>query len=195
SANDFATYRVRRLRIWADEITPIERRREKTPDPEILLCCLHLCGVKRLPGIPSAFPGLFLGPTLRFQEVKIGRGVRPFAKMTCGEKGIIDPTILHLCAIKFITNAVVIRRASEALLQILKRQISDSGKCDRLAVSLGQFVGSAKIILVGFVFRHAKPGITNPLRMVFNGLGNLFGVAAFGPKREEREFFCFTERL
>ena len=38
----------------------------RTPDPEILLCCSHLCGVKRLPGIPSTFPVLFLGPTLRF---------------------------------------------------------------------------------------------------------------------------------
>src|SRR4029077_3591244 len=95
--------------------------REETPDPQILLCCSHLCGVKRLPGIPSAFPVLFLSPTLRFQEVKIGWGVRPFATMTCGEKGIIEPTIPHLRAIKFITNAVVIRRASEALLLILKR--------------------------------------------------------------------------
>jgi hypothetical protein len=65
-ANDIATSRVRRLRIWADEITRIERRREETPDPEILLCCSYLGGLKRQPGIPSAFPVLFLGPTLRF---------------------------------------------------------------------------------------------------------------------------------
>src|SRR4030095_5620586 len=116
----------------------------RTPDPEILLCCSHLCGVKCLPGIPSAFPVLFLGPTLRFQEVKIGVGVRPFAKMTCGEKGIIDPTTLHLCAIKFVTNAVVIGRGGEAVFLILKREISgDSRKRHRFAVFLGQLVCSA----------------------------------------------------
>src|SRR6266436_9592458 len=115
--------------------------------------------------------------------------------MTGGEKSIIDPTILHLRAIKFITNAVVIGCGGEALFQILKREISgDSRKRDRFAVSLGQPVAGAKIILAGLVFRHAKPGITKPVGMLLNGPGNLLGVAAFGPKREEREFFCFTER-
>ena len=40
---------------------------------ENLLRCWCLRGVKDLPGIPSALPILFLGPTLRFQEMKIGR--------------------------------------------------------------------------------------------------------------------------
>src|SRR4029453_6605480 len=152
--------------------------------------------MKRLPGIPSTFPILFLDPTLRFQEMKISWRVRPFAKMTGGEEGIIDPTILHLHAIKFIANAVVIGRAGKALLQILKREISgDSGKRDRFAISLGQLAGGAKIILAGLVFRKAKPGITKPVGMLFNGPGNLLGVAAFGPKREESEFFCFAKRL
>src|SRR2546430_7950215 len=163
---------------------------------EILLRCWRLRDLKGQPGIPSAFPILFLGPTLRFQEMKIGRGARPFAKMTGGEKGIIDPTTLYLGAIEFITNTVVIGGVGEALLQILKREISgDSGKRDRFAVSLGQLVGGAKIILAGLVFRHAKPGITKPVGMLLNGPGNLLGVAAFGPKREEREFLCFTKRL
>ncbi len=39
---------------------------------EILLRCWRLRGLKGLPGIPSAFPILFPGPTLRFQEMKIG---------------------------------------------------------------------------------------------------------------------------
>ena len=116
--------------------------------------------------------------------------------MTCGEKGIIDPTTLQLRAIKFITNAVVIGRSGEAFLKILKREISDdSRKRDRFAISLGQLVGGAKIIPAGLIFRHAKPGITKPVGMLFNSPRNLFGVAAFGPKREEREFFRFTERL
>src|SRR6266567_5187955 len=115
--------------------------------------------------------------------------------MTSGEKRIIDSTVLHLRAIKFVPNAVVIGRGVKALFQILKREISgDSRKRDRFAVSLGQLVGGAKIILAGLVFRHAKPGIPKPVGMLFNGPGNLRGVAAFGPKREEREFFCFTER-
>src|SRR6266699_6545073 len=113
--------------------------------------------------------------------------------MTGGEKRIIDSTVLHLRAIKFVPNAVVIGRVGEALFQILKREISgDSGKRDRFAVSLGQLVGGTKIILAGLVFRHAKPGITKPVGMLLNSPGNLLGVAAFGPKREEREFFCFT---
>ncbi|MGC2627107.1 MAG: hypothetical protein WA269_09745, partial [Candidatus Udaeobacter sp.] len=61
---------------------------------------------------------------------------------------------------------------------------------DWFTVSLNQLVGGAKIILAGFVFRNAKPGVTKPLGMLFNGSGNLFRVTAFGPKREEREFFC-----
>src|SRR5467141_1725887 len=132
--------------------------------------------MKRLPGIPSTFPILFLSPTLRFQEVKIGRGVRPFAEMTGGEEGIIDATILYLRAIKFITNAVVIGRGGEALFQILKREISgDARKRDRFAVSLGQLVAGAKIILAGLVFRNTKPSITKPVGMVLNGPGNLLG--------------------
>ena len=128
--------------------------------------------------------------------MKISRGARPFAKMTRGKERIIDAAILHLRAIKFVTNAVVIGRGGEAVFQILKREISgDSRERHRFAVSLGQLVAGAKIILAGFVFRHAKPGITKPVGMLFNGSGNLLGVAAFGPKREEREFFCFTERL
>src|SRR6267142_752823 len=116
--------------------------------------------------------------------------------MTGGEKGIIDPTIVHLRAIKFVTYAVVIGRGVEALFQILKREISgDSRKRDRFAESLSQLAGSAKIILAGLVFRHTKPSITKPVGMLLNGPGNLLGVAPFGPKREEREFFCFTERL
>src|SRR5438552_839561 len=174
----------------------ILRRRAGISLAEILLRCSHLRGFKCQPGIPSAFPVLFLGPTLPFQEMKIGRGVRPFAKTTSDEKGIIDPTVLHLRAIKFITNAVVIGHGVEPLFQILKREVSgDSRKRDRFAVSLDQLVGTAKIILAGLVFRHAKPGITKPVGMLLNGPGNLLGVAAFGPNRKEREFFCFTERL
>jgi hypothetical protein len=68
--------------------------------------------------------------------------------MTGGKKRIIDPATLYLRAVKFITNAVVIGCVGEALLQILKREISrDSRKRDRFAVSLSQFVGGAKIIL------------------------------------------------
>ena len=148
----------------------------------ILLRCSHLGGLKLLPGIPSAFPILFLGPTLCFQEMKIGRGVRPFAKMTGGEKRIIEPTILYLRAIKFITNAVVIGRDVEALFQILKREISDdSRKRDRFAVSLGQLICGAKIFLARFVFRNAKPRIAKPVGMLLNSAGNFLGVAAFGP--------------
>src|SRR5438309_1782720 len=128
---------------------------------EILLRCSHLRGLKRLPGIPSAFPILFLGPTLRFQEMKIGWGARPLAKMMGGEKRIINSTVLHLGAIKFVTNAVVSGRGVEAFFQVSKREISsNSRKRDRFAVSLGQFVRGAKIIFAGLVFRHAKPAIT-----------------------------------
>src|SRR4029450_6279099 len=120
--------------------------------------------MKRLPGIPSTFPILFLSPTLRLQEMKIGRRVRPLGEMSDGEKGIIDLTVLELRAINVIANAVVIGRAGKALLQILKREISgDSGKRDRFTVSLGQLAGGAKIILAGLVFRKAKPGITKPV--------------------------------
>src|SRR6059058_6642702 len=140
------------------------------PDPEILLCCSRLCGLKRLPGVPSAFPILFLGPTSGFQEMKIRRGVRPFAEMTDGKKRFIDPTVLHLRAVKFVTNAGVIGRGAKAVFQILERQITgDSRKGDRFAVSLSQFVGGAKITFAGFVFRHAKPGVTKPLGMLFDG--------------------------
>ncbi|PYL18788.1 MAG: hypothetical protein DMF41_11490 [Verrucomicrobia bacterium] len=70
--------------------------------------------------------------------MKIGREVRPFAKMTDGAKRIIDATVLHLRAIKFVTNGVVIGSSVEALFQILKREIrGDSRKENRFAVSLG----------------------------------------------------------
>src|SRR4026208_1645355 len=96
--------------------------------------------------------------------MKIRGGVRRFAKMTCGEKGTIDPAILPLRTLKFVTNAVVIGRGGEAVFQILKREISgDSRERHWFSVSPGQFAGGAKIILAGFVFRHAKPGITKPL--------------------------------
>src|SRR5438876_7749692 len=116
--------------------------------------------------------------------------------MTGGKERIINLTVLHLRAIEFITIATVIRRGLEALFRMLKREIcGDSRQLDRFTVSLGKLVAGAKIILAGFVFRHAEPGITKPVRMLLNGSGNLLGVTAFGPKREEREFFCFTERM
>src|SRR6266550_709209 len=147
---------------------------------EILLRCSHLRGPKRLPGIPSAFPILFLGPTSGFQEMKIGWGVRPFAEMTDGKRRFIDSTVLHLRAIKFVTNVGAIGRGVEPVFQILERQITgDSRKCYRFTVSLSQFVGGAKITSARFVFRHAKPGITKPRGMLFNGPGNLLRVAAF----------------
>src|SRR5206468_9868105 len=115
--------------------------------------------------------------------------------MTGGKERIINLTVLYLRAIQFVTNGKVIARGLEALFRILKREIcGDSRQRDRFTVSLGQLVAGAKIILAGFVFRHAKPGITKPVGMLFNGSGNLLGVAPFGPKREEREFFCFTKR-
>ena len=115
--------------------------------------------------------------------------------MTGGNERIINPTVLHLCTIKFVTNGIVIVRRLEALFRILKREIGgDSRQRDRLTVSLGQLVAGAKVILAGFVFRHAKPGITKPVGILFNGSGNLLGLAAFGPKREEREFLRFAER-
>src|SRR5437773_2330855 len=115
--------------------------------------------------------------------------------MTGGKERIINLAVLHLRAIEFVTNGIVIGRGLEALFRILEREIcGDSRQRDRFTVSLGQLVAGAKIILAGFVFRHAKPGMTKPVGMLFNGLGNLLGVAAFGPKREEREFFRFTER-
>ena len=46
---------------------------EQGPLAEILLRRSRLRGLKRLPRIPSALPILFLRPTLRLQEIKIGR--------------------------------------------------------------------------------------------------------------------------
>ena len=67
--------------------------------------------------------------------MKIRWGVRPLAKMKRGKKGIIDAAILHLRAIKFVSNAVVIGRGGEAVFQILKREISaDSRERHRFAV-------------------------------------------------------------
>src|SRR4029077_6441903 len=43
----------------------------------------------REPRRPGALPILFLGPALRFQEMKIGGRIRPFAKMARSEKRII----------------------------------------------------------------------------------------------------------
>src|SRR6266478_3865669 len=111
---------------------------------KILLRCWRLRGLKGQPGIPSAFPILFLGPTLGFQEMKIGRGVRLFAEMSGRKKRFIDSTVLHLRAIKFVTNAGAIGRGVEAGFQILERQITgDSRNCDRFTVSLSQLVGGA----------------------------------------------------
>src|SRR5438045_9750196 len=102
--------------------------------------------------------------------------------MAGGKERIINATALHLRAIKFVTNGIVIVRGLEAPFRILKREIcGDSRQRDRFTVSLGQFVGGTKIILAGFVFRHAKPGITKPVWMLFHGSGTLLGVAAFGP--------------
>src|SRR5260370_32547690 len=95
--------------------------------------------------------------------------------MTGGEKRIIDATILHLRAIKFITNAVVIVRGGEALFQILKREISgDARQRDRFAVSLGQLVAAAKIILAGLVFRHAKPEVPSDAAFTVDDQVDLF---------------------
>jgi hypothetical protein len=48
-------------------------------------------------------PNFVSWPNTVLQDMKIERGVRPFAKMTGGDKGIIDPATLYLRAVKFIT--------------------------------------------------------------------------------------------
>src|SRR4051812_15379035 len=116
--------------------------------------------------------------------------------MPGGKKRIINSTVLHLRAIQSVTDRVIIGRGLEALLRILEREIrGDSRERDWFTVSLGQLVGGAKIILAGFMFRDAEPGITKPVGMLFDGSRNFLRVTAFGPKGEERQFFCFTERL
>src|SRR6476620_6615998 len=105
--------------------------------------------------------------------------------MTGGNERIINPTILHLRAIKFVTNGIVIVRGLGALFRILKRKIcGDSRQRDRFAVSLGSLVAVAKIIRAGFVFRYAKPGIKKPDLMLFNVSGDFLWVTAVGPQRE-----------
>src|SRR5262249_5462714 len=142
----------------------------------------HLGGLKLLPRIPRALPILFFSPTLRLQEMKIGRGGGPFAKMTSSEKRVIYLTVLHLRAIQFVTNAGVVGGVVDALLQVLKGKSSgDWRKGDRFAVSLGQLVCGVKIFLSRFVFRYTSPSIAKPVGMLLNNLGNFLGFAAFGP--------------
>src|SRR5260370_40087181 len=88
-----------------------------------LLRCWCLRGLKDLPCIPSALPILFLGPTLRFQEMKIGRRVPPFAKMTGGKERIINATVLNVRAIKVESNGIVIGPGLGTLIQSLNREI------------------------------------------------------------------------
>src|SRR5262249_17946837 len=128
--------------IYALKLAGCPRSLAPTLAGEILFRCSRLCGLKRLPGVPGAFPILFLRPTSGFQEMKVGRSVRPFAEMTDGKKRFVDSTVLHLRAIKFVTNAGAIGRGVEPVSQILQRQITgDSRKCDWFAVALSQFVG------------------------------------------------------
>src|SRR5262245_36386064 len=125
---------------------------------------------------------LFFSPTLRLQEMKIGRGGGPFAKMTSSEKRIIYLTILHLRAIQFVTNAIVVGGVVDALLQVLKGEISGNWrKGDRFSVSLGQLICRLKFFLARLVFCHASPSIAKHVGMLLNNPGNFLGFAAFGP--------------
>src|SRR5262249_57811273 len=94
-------------------------------------------GLKLLPCIPRALPILFFSPTLRLQEMKIGRGGGPFAKMTSGEKSVIDLTVLHLRAIQLVTNAIVVGDVAGApLLGLKSGVIGDSRQSNPFAASL-----------------------------------------------------------
>jgi hypothetical protein len=85
TAHDFcqADFALKEKLVFLAQRNPNCLAKETPVLPRRLRC------LKRLPGIPSAFPILFLGPTFRFQKTKVGRGVRPFAKMTNGEKRIV----------------------------------------------------------------------------------------------------------
>src|SRR5262249_18380960 len=56
--------------IYALKLAGCPRSLAPTLAGEILFRCSRLCGLKRLPGVPGAFPILFLRPTSGFQEMK-----------------------------------------------------------------------------------------------------------------------------
>src|SRR5262249_24062549 len=112
---------------------------------------------------------LFFSPTLRLQEMEIGRGGGPFAKMTSSEKRVIYLTVLPLRAIQFVTNAIVVGGVVDALLEVLKRKVSgDWREGDRFAVSLGQLICGVKNFFSRFLFCHPTPNITKPVGVLLN---------------------------
>src|SRR5262249_56873839 len=101
---------------------------------------------------------LFFSPTLRLQEMEIGRGGGPFAKMTSSEKRVIYLTVLPLRAIQFVTNAIVVGGVVDALLEVLKRKISGDWRGgDRVAGLLGLITFGVRKFLVPLLFFLATP--------------------------------------
>src|SRR4029079_13139090 len=114
--------------------------------------------------------------------------------MTSGKERIINSTVLHLRAIEFVTNRIVIGRGLEALFRVLKRKIcGHAGQRSWFTVPLRQLVGGAKIILAGLVFRNTEPGIAKPVGMLFNGSPKSPPGSALWPKTGRRGSFLFSQ--
>src|SRR4029077_17435007 len=72
---------------------------------------------------------------------------------------------------------------------------SNARQCDRLAVALSQFVGSAKIIGGRVILGYAEPGVGQPVGMLRSRSRKFGGIATLRPIREEREFLRLAERI
>src|SRR5262249_62121241 len=106
---------------------------------------------------------LFFSPTLRLQEMEIGRGGGPFAKMTSSEKRVIYLTVLPLRAIQFVTNAIVVGGVVDALLEVLKRKISGDWRGGgRVSGLLRPLICGGENFFFRFVFFRCNASHTEP---------------------------------
>src|SRR4051812_44644465 len=106
-------------------------------------------------------------------------------------KGVVNPALLLLRAVKFVADRVIVGRTAEATLELetVGCVRAQSRQRRRIAVMLRQIVGAAKIILVRARFRQTKPGVGQPIGMLFGGADKLPGVPSVRPITEEDELF------
>src|SRR5438477_7776354 len=98
-----------------------------------------------MPARPSRrVPSLFFGPALGFEVAEVCRRISALTEMAHGVQRVVDPAALHLRAVKFIADRVIVGRRAETAFELLERCAgSNARQCDWFAVALSQFVGSA----------------------------------------------------
>src|SRR5258708_12210435 len=102
--------------------------------------------------------------------------------MAHGLERVVDSASLLLGAVKFVADREVVRRDAILTFQLEKIRVgTDPRQRNRLAITLGQFTGSLKIVFARVIFGETEPGLTKPITLLFGRAPKFVPLPPFRP--------------